>query len=78
MISNVIVSPKEKTPLIQVGSTLAIEIIYVEGKPSLVMEDDNWTISTKDGKMAAVHEETVVVTDDGCSILTTPTLFQIT
>lgn len=78
MISNVIAGPKEKTPRIEVGSTLAIEIIYVEGKPSLVMEEDNWTISTKDGKMAAVHEETVVVTDDGCSILTTPTLFQIT
>ncbi len=78
MISNVIVGSREKTPLIEVGSTLAIEIIYVEGSPSLVMEEDNWTISTKDGKMAAVHEETVVVTDDGCSILTTPTLFQIT
>lgn len=78
MISNVIVGPREKTPRIEVGSTLAIEIIYVEGKPSLVMGVDNWTISTKDGKMAAVHEETVVVTDDGCSILTTPTLFQIT
>lgn len=78
MISNVVLGPREKTPLIEVGSTLAIEIIYVEGKPSLVMEEDNWTISTKDGKMAAVHEETVVVTDDGCSILTTPTLFQIT
>jgi len=78
MISNVILGPREKTPRIEVGSTLAIEIIYVEGRPSLVMEEDNWTISTKDGKMAAVHEETVVVTDDGCSILTTPTLFQIT
>lgn len=78
MISNVVVGPREKTPRIEVGSTLAIEIIYVEGSPALVMEDDNWTISTKDGKMAAVHEETVVVTDDGCSILTTPTLFQIT
>lgn len=78
MISNVITGPREKTPIIEVGSTLAIEIIYVEGRPSLVMEEDNWTISTKDGKMAAVHEETVVVTDDGCSILTTPTLFQIT
>lgn len=78
MISNVIVCPREKTPRIKVGSTLAIEIIYVEGEPSLVMGVDNWTISTKDGKMAAVHEETVVVTDDGCSILTTPTLFQIT
>ncbi len=77
MISNVVVSPREKTPLIQVGQTLAIEIIYVEGKPSLVLEADGWTISTKDGTLSAVHEETVVVTEDGCSILTIPSLFQI-
>lgn len=77
LISNVVLGKREKTPIITPGQTLAIEIIYVEGKPALVMEDDNWTISTKDGKMAAVHEETVLVTQDGCSILTTPTLFQI-
>lgn len=78
MISNVVVGKREKSPIIEIGQTLAIEIIYVEGSPTLVMEEDNWTISTKDGKMAAVHEETVVVTNDGCNILTTPTLFQIT
>ena len=77
MISNVVVSPRTKTPKIIEGMTLAIEIIYVEGKPALIMEDDNWTISTKDGKMAAVHEETVLVTRDGCVVLTTPSLFQI-
>ena len=77
MISNVVVSPREKTPLIQLGQTLAIEIIYVQGKPSLILEEDGWTISVKDGTLSAVQEETVVVTDDGCSILTVPTLFQI-
>lgn len=77
MISNVVISPREKTPIMTVGQTLAIEIIYVEGKPSLVLEADGWTISTKDGTLSAVLEETVVVTQDGCSILTTPTLFQI-
>ena len=77
MISNVVVGPREKTPVIQLGQTLAIEIIYVQGKPSLVLEEDGWTISVKDGTLSAVHEETVLVTEDGCSILTTPTLFQI-
>lgn len=77
MISNVVTSPREKTPVMVVGQTLAIEIIYVEGKPGLVLEADGWTISTKDGTLSAVLEETVVVTQDGCSILTTPTLFQI-
>lgn len=77
MISNVVVGNREKTPVMSVGQTLAIEIIYVEGKPGLVLEADGWTISTKDGTLSAVLEETVVVTQDGCSILTTPTLFQI-
>jgi len=77
MISNVVVGKRENTPQMKLGQTLAIEIIYVEGKPSLVLEEDGWTISTKDGTLSAVLEETVVVTVDGCSILTTPTLFQI-
>lgn len=77
MISNVVVSKRENTPLIKVGQTLAIEIIYVEGSPKLVLEEDRWTISTKDGTLSAVQEETVVVTEDGCSILTVPSLFQI-
>ncbi|MFZ2199932.1 MAG: type I methionyl aminopeptidase [Microgenomates group bacterium] len=77
MISNVVLGPKEKTPIIKLGQTLAIEIIYVEGNPKLVLEEDGWTISVKDGTLSAVHEETVIVTEDGCSILTVPSLFQI-
>lgn len=77
MISNVVVGPSEKTPVMSVGQTLAIEIIYVEGKPSLVLEEDGWTISVKDGTLSAVQEETVVITEDGCSILTLPSLSQI-
>lgn len=77
MISNVVLGPREKTPMIVEGQTLAIEIIYVQGKPDLVMEKDGWTISTRDGKLSAVFEETVAVTGDGCTILTTPSLFQI-
>lgn len=77
MISNVVVAPREKTPLIKLGQTLAIEIIYAQGKPDLVMEDDGWTISVKDGKLSAVLEETVEVTLDGPIILTLPSLFQM-
>lgn len=77
MISNIVLGSREKTPLIELGQTLAIEIIYVSGKPALVLEEDGWTISTKDGTLSAVHEETVLVTQGGCSILTVPTLFQI-
>jgi methionyl aminopeptidase len=68
LISNVVLGPRENTPVMTLGQTLAIEIIYVEGKPALVLEADGWTISTKDGTLSAVQEETVVVTQDGCSI----------
>ncbi len=78
LISNLATTHPEQTPIISQGQTLAIEIIYVEGNPSLILEEDGWTISTKDGKLSAVFEETVVVTEDGSSILTVPTLFQIT
>jgi methionyl aminopeptidase len=77
MIPNVVTIPKTKTPKMYAGQTLAIEVIYVQGKPELVLENDGWTISTKDGKLSAVFEETVEVTGDGFSILTKPTLFQM-
>ncbi len=76
MIPCLLEKPIEHTPRLRQGQTLAIEIIYMHGSPELVLADDNWTISTKDGKLAAVFEETVEVTDDGYSILTTPALFQ--
>ena len=77
MIPNIILGPKKNSPKMYNGQTLAIEIIYVAGKPDLFLEDDGWTISTKDGKLSAVFEETVEVTADGFSILTKPTLSQM-
>lgn len=77
MIPNYVAGPVEKTPQLVVGQTLAIENIYVEGNPSLYLEEDGWTISVKDDKLSAVFEETVEVVEDGFSIMTTPSLFQI-
>lgn len=77
MISNLATPSPYKTPIITLGQTLAIEIIYVEGKPELILEEDGWTITVKDGTLSAVFEETVAVTKDGCSVLTIPSLFQI-
>ena len=52
------------------GAVLAIEVIYTMGKPDLVQDQDNWTIRTKDGKIAGLFEETVAVTRDGPLVLT--------
>ncbi|MDP3888475.1 MAG: type I methionyl aminopeptidase [bacterium] len=59
-----------KTPKIQTGMTLAIEVIYNQGGPDLVLEDDGWTISTQDGKISGLFEETVAVLESGPLVLT--------
>lgn len=44
------------------GQTLAIEAIVNEGRPEiLISREDGWTSRTKDGKLSALFEHTVVV-----------------
>ena len=61
--------PVGQTELVE-GMTLAIEVMYTEGTCELVLEDDSWTLSTKDAKIAALFEETVAVASNGPFILT--------
>lgn len=77
MIPNFAPSHLAKTPQIVVGQTLAIEIIYTSRPPHLYLEEDGWTIASKNDKLTAVFEETVLVTPDGCSIITKPSLSEI-
>jgi methionyl aminopeptidase len=60
----------EKTEVLKPGMVLAIEVIYVQGEPDLVLKEDNWTIETEDGKLAALFENTIAVTQKGPRILT--------
>jgi methionyl aminopeptidase len=58
-------------PILQTGMVIAIEPMITEsGCVDVVLSDDKWTYSTKDGSRAAHYEHTVLVTDDGCEILT--------
>ncbi|MBI2590722.1 MAG: type I methionyl aminopeptidase [Candidatus Blackburnbacteria bacterium] len=57
------------SPVIPEGAVLAIEVIYMQGKPDLVLLDDGWTIVTQDGKIASLFEETIAVTAEGPQIL---------
>lgn len=53
------------------GMTLALEVIYMMGKPGIIVsKEDGWTISTQDGKIAGLVEETIAVTDKGPLLLT--------
>ena len=49
---------------------LAIEVMYVKGSPSLVKENDGWTIVTRDAKIAGLFEDTIIVTEKGSRIIT--------
>ncbi|MFZ2126225.1 MAG: type I methionyl aminopeptidase [Candidatus Microsaccharimonas sp.] len=57
-------------PLLAVGDTIAIEPMATLGGEKIRVEDDDWTISTRDGSLAAHFEHTVLVTEDGAEILT--------
>jgi methionyl aminopeptidase len=50
-------------PLLQPGMTLAIEPMITAGGPDVYLHDDDWSISTTDGSLAAHFEHTVAVLD---------------
>ena len=59
---------------LKTGMTIAIEPMVNMGGPEVATLGDGWTAVTKDGKLSAHFEHTVVVTDEGFEILTLPTI----
>jgi methionyl aminopeptidase len=57
-------------PRLAEGMVLAIEPMVNCGKPAVKVLGDGWTAVTKDGSLSAHFEHTVVVTTEGCRILT--------
>lgn len=57
-------------PKLREGMVIAIEPMLTLGSPDIYIDDNDWTIITEDGSMAAHFEHTVVVTKDGVEILT--------
>lgn len=60
----------EDSPELVEGLVLAIEVMYTKGSGDLVLDNDGWTISTSDGKISGLFEETVAVTKKGPLVLT--------
>lgn len=52
------------------GMTIAIEPMATLGGDDIKLEDDGWTISTRDNSLSAQFEHTILITDDGAKILT--------
>jgi methionyl aminopeptidase len=62
--------PAGRGPRLSEGMVLAIEPMVNFGKPAVKVLSDGWTAVTKDGSLSAHFEHTVVVTGNGCRILT--------
>jgi methionyl aminopeptidase len=52
------------------GMTIAVEPITTLGSPRIFQAHDGWTLLTVDGSRSAQFEHSVLVTEDGCEILT--------
>jgi methionyl aminopeptidase len=52
------------------GMVLAIEPMLCENEYFIDLDNDGWTIRTKDGGLSAHFEHTIAVTKNGCRILT--------
>lgn len=60
-IPGVLMDELDNTALLTSGQTLAVEVIYTQGADELVVLEDGWTLVTKDGALAGLFEETVLV-----------------
>ena len=57
-------------PRLAPGMTFTIEPMINAGKPAVKTLRDRWTVVTRDRRLSAQWEHTVLVTDDGAEVLT--------
>lgn len=63
--------PILKTPLLKVGMTIAVEVIYNMGKSDVAYSgSDGWTIKSKDGSLSGLFERTIAIAGNGPLMLT--------
>ena len=56
------------------GMTLAIEPMVNLGGAAILQMNEGWTVKTRDGKLSAHYENTILVTDGEPEILTAPAI----
>lgn len=56
--------------VLQPGMTFTIEPMINAGDYRIRLMKDGWTVKTKDRSLSAQYEHTIVVTEDGCEVLT--------
>lgn len=60
---------KSRGPRLVPGMTLAVEPMINAGTYKVVWLDDDWTVVTRDGSLSSHYENTILITEDGCEIL---------
>jgi len=62
---------KKNTGLVlSAGMTFTIEPMINQGKAKTKMKNDGWTVVTRDKKLSAQWEHTILVTKNGYEVLT--------
>lgn len=62
--------PSNRGPVLKTGMTLAIEPMLNMGSHHIIVEADQWTVKTRDGKPSAHFEHTIAISAAGPEILT--------
>jgi methionyl aminopeptidase len=57
-------------PELRAGMTLAIEPMITAGSPDVYVHEDDWSISSKDGSLAAHFEHSIAISENEPRILT--------
>jgi len=60
----------ERSPQLEEGMVIAVEVIYNTGGPDLTLDDDGWTLRTKDKSLSGLFERTIAITKNGSLTLT--------
>jgi methionyl aminopeptidase len=64
------VGPRGKGAVLKAGMAITIEPMVNLGGADVKLLDDGWTVVTADGSLSAQFEHTIVVTRDGCEVMT--------
>lgn len=59
-------------PELRAGMTIALEPMVSQGAPATQVLPDQWTVATRDGRLCAHFEHTVLVTEGDPVVLTVP------
>ncbi|PKM67466.1 MAG: type I methionyl aminopeptidase [Firmicutes bacterium HGW-Firmicutes-2] len=62
--------PIGRGPKLQKGMVLAIEPMVNAGRYNVRTLSDDWTVVTLDGSLSAHYENTILITETGCELLT--------